>query len=129
MDLGFSGPPFTWTKLLNNQLIRERLDKGTANNLWRRIYPDVRVKNQIPIGSNHAPIILTLKPKDKFLPRPFRFEWMWTQDERCKEEIDNKWNRPFNGTNSNKIKRNIKSLPNDLRKWNREIFGNINSKF
>lgn len=128
MDLGSTGPPFTWIKQINNQLVKVRLDKRVANTQWRRLYPKTIIENQIPIGSNYAPIILTLEPKDKFLPRPFRFEWIWTQDERCKEEIENEWNKPFNGTKWNKIKRNLKTLPKALRKWNKEIFGNINEQ-
>lgn len=75
-DLGTAGPPFTWFKQINNELIKVRLNKGVANTQWRRLYPEAKIENQIPIGSDPAPIILTLKPKDKFLPRPFRFEWI-----------------------------------------------------
>lgn len=95
MDLGFLGPLFTWTKLINSQLVWVRLGKGVTKNLWRRICLEVRIENQLPTGSDCAPIILTLKPIDMFLPRPFRFEWMWTQDEWCGEEIKDKWNKPF----------------------------------
>jgi hypothetical protein len=46
MDLGFSGPKFTWTNLRGvADLIQERLDKGWANSEWKTNFPEASIQH------------------------------------------------------------------------------------
>lgn len=46
MDLGFSGPKFTWTNLRGvTDLIQERLDKGWANSEWKTNFPEASIQH------------------------------------------------------------------------------------
>lgn len=81
VDLGFEGRPFAWIKKLGeNNYVKERLDREATNIQWRLIFPKAIVENNSLYGSNHGPIFLKLELKMTFVPRPFRFKWMWTQD-------------------------------------------------
>lgn len=59
IDLGFSGPCFTWQ---NNQRgkynIRERLDRCLANQYWMNIFPTHIIKHICCTTSDHSPIYL-----------------------------------------------------------------------
>lgn len=86
MDIGFEGPPFTWVKIISeNNYVKERLDRGAANMNWLALFLDAIIENQCPYSSDHALISLNLTPRKSYLPRPFKFEWMWTQDPECRE--------------------------------------------
>ncbi|XP_028089245.1 uncharacterized protein LOC114289680 [Camellia sinensis] len=63
MDLGFSGPCFTWTNLRQaSGIIRERLDRALCNNDWHLLHPDTTIFHLPRIHSDHCPILLNLNP-------------------------------------------------------------------
>ena len=45
VDLGFSGPTFTWHGKRGGELIWERLDRGLANYDWLAKFPTGRIKH------------------------------------------------------------------------------------
>lgn len=85
-------------------LVKEILDRA-ANTQWKSMFRNAIIENHIPYGSNHGPIVLNLFSKRNYLPRPFRFEWMWTQDQDCKTEIENSWNQRNNNLKYKKVTR------------------------
>ena len=92
MDLGWSGPSFTWTnKRKGFAHIKERLDKAVGNAEWRIEFPDVMIQVLSAVGSNHSPLLLTLNSKGPKVCRPFRFFNMWLRDKSCLDLIKNSW--------------------------------------
>jgi hypothetical protein len=79
IDLGFSGPKFTWSNCHDmNFLIMERLDRVLANPDWWILFPEASVTHLTRTHSDHCPVLLTLCPHIPcILPRPFRFESIW----------------------------------------------------
>lgn len=79
-DIGYNGDMFTWT---NNKRggdrIRERLDRVLANAAWCASFPSAQCFHELIIGSDHAPIQLSLKHEDVRVRKPFRFENMWLE--------------------------------------------------
>ena len=60
-DLGFRGPKFTWSNCQDGyELIKERLDRGSANLEWRVLFPDAEVVAEVATHSDHAALILRL---------------------------------------------------------------------
>ena len=74
-------------------------------------------------NSNHAPLLIDTNPKDEFLPRPFRFEAMWTRDPRCAGVIKEAWKLQVFGSPSFVLRRKQGNTAFSLKKWNREVFG------
>jgi len=79
MDLGFSGPKFTWTnKREVGGLIQCRLDRVWANPEWKAAFPEATVTHLAKVNSDHCPLLLSLSSNvSNASSRPFRFQPMW----------------------------------------------------
>ena len=60
VDLGYSGPDFTWHGWRRGELIWERLDRGVANYDWVSSFPTARIQHLHYYTSDHRPILLSL---------------------------------------------------------------------
>lgn len=81
VDLGFSGPKFTWVK--NSKIansLKLRLDRFLASTDWKVTFPEAHVKHLPRVLSDHAPLLLSLQTIHMPDPnlKPFRFQAMWT---------------------------------------------------
>lgn len=77
MDLGYRGPKFTWFKRNGDgEGIFERLDRGVANPAWINNFHEGYIQHLTAASSDHRPIILRTKNRDKRRNRPFRIESM-----------------------------------------------------
>ena len=79
VDLGYSGPDFTWKGRWRGEMIWERLDRGVANYEWFTKFPTGRVRHLNCFTSDHRPILLSLDAggeRHKWHRKPFRFEAM-----------------------------------------------------
>lgn len=80
VDLGFNSNPFTWNNgRLGAANIRERLDRGIANQAWR-VFPNASIIDAPASASDHLPLILNTNGHSNIHRRPFRFEAMWVRD-------------------------------------------------
>jgi exonuclease III len=75
VDLGFVGNRYTWSNHRSGRdNIRERLDRGLANQDWIQIFPNSLI-NRFPAShSDHCPILLSFAGTYRDLPKPFCFE-------------------------------------------------------
>ena len=76
VDLGFSGPRYTWTNRREiNNLIQERIDRYFMNPSRCLLYSDARVSHLTRCHSDHCPVLLEIVPRQTtFLKMPFRFQ-------------------------------------------------------
>lgn len=89
-ELHRAGGKFTWS---NEQLspTREVLDIVLVSHLWDNIYPLVTVISLPRIGSDHNPLIVTLKEEWDKVERVFRLDPTWLREENFKREMIDKW--------------------------------------
>lgn len=65
-DLGCRGGFFTWSnRHADDTFTKERLDKCVANNQWRIMYKEFRVKGLAGRCFNHLPLLLSLMGDEK----------------------------------------------------------------
>ncbi|CAN1177321.1 Putative ribonuclease H protein At1g65750, partial [Linum perenne] len=117
LDVDFTGPRFTW---FHGQ-IRQRLDRAVCNAEWTMSFPEVVVRHLPRIRSDHRPILIhclaDLVPHRSI--RPFRFVAAWLEHDTFPPTLKNAWsyNVPTPAA--------LTSLQSKLRRWNKDIFGNI----
>lgn len=128
MDLGFMGNPFTWSNCRHcHGLIEERLDRGVVNGEWRCLFPRTTITHIAQTASDHAPILLdTLGGRDN-RPRPFRFEAFWANDQRSIQIVETAWQIQEMESPTYSLSQRLKATKCALRRWNREVFGNIHT--
>jgi hypothetical protein len=75
VDLGFVGNRFTWSNHREGSFnIRERLDKGLANQNWVHLFPNSLVNHIPATQSDHCPLLISTTGSYLNIPNPFRFE-------------------------------------------------------
>jgi hypothetical protein len=68
VDLGFSGPKYTWNNRQQGQdNIRVRLDRAVANGQFLQFFGDAHVDNIITTSSDHHAALLSLKKQRKVI--------------------------------------------------------------
>ncbi|XP_030930474.1 uncharacterized protein LOC115956154 [Quercus lobata] len=121
VDLGFSGPRFTWTNRREVQnLIQERIDRFFVNPEWCVLFPEARITDLTRFHSNHCPVLLETKPQNRVrLNRPFKFQKFWLADMSFPRVVDQAWNQ------SSHLEEAIDKFMVKANDWNRDQFGNI----
>ncbi|PRQ51592.1 putative transcription factor interactor and regulator CCHC(Zn) family [Rosa chinensis] len=121
VDVGYQGPDFTWS----NNRIKERLDRGFCNDLWRLKFPDAFLQHLPKMKSDHCPLLLHSNSyvNSTNAEKPFRFQAMWMSHDQYSDFITNHW-KEYSGV----LQEKVSSLARDLKEWNSKTFGNIFKK-
>ena len=128
IDLGFSGPKFTWHGKRRGEFVWERLDRGVANYEWLNRYPTGRVQHLHCFTSNQRPLLLALDPNGeshKWKRKPFRFEAMWLMDLGCRDTVAKAWTYQTEGTPMFQATKKLRKCKKMLKKWSMDHFGNV----
>ena len=93
IDLGFSGPRFTWTNRKEmNALIQERIDHFFVNPEWFSLFPEAKVTHLTRCHSGHCLVLLETQPRPStFFKRPFKFQSFWVFDPSFSNVVANAW--------------------------------------
>lgn len=125
LDLGFTGPQFTWTNKRDGRcLIKQRIDRAWANPSWKALFPNSELFHLPRVHSDHCPLLLNLDFFD-FTPRnrKFRLEKFWLGHPEFKTLVEHHW-----GENEDNVLSCSKKLAISLKKWAKRTFGNIFEK-
>ncbi|XP_059071116.1 uncharacterized protein LOC131863509 [Cryptomeria japonica] len=123
MDL--KGDFFTWTnKRAGNNLIQVRLDRALVPNVWVCNYL-CSLYALSRIGSDHYPISYFVESVFRKRKFPFRFEKMWLSHPFLYDNIKKWWNISINGSTMFRVAKKFVEVKSNIRKWNKESFGNI----
>jgi endonuclease/exonuclease/phosphatase family metal-dependent hydrolase len=94
VDLGFTGPKYTWTNKQDaGSNVRVRLDRAVGNGAFTAMFDDCRVENVITTSSDHMALSISL---DTFsspsvrspVQRGFRFEAAWLHSPEYREVME-----------------------------------------
>ena len=122
MDLGFSGPKYTWkNKRESGNLIQCRLDRCWVNPGWKELYPEANVTHLARVDSDHCLLLLNLNPNlGSTADRPFRFQTIWLSHSDFLTVVRDAWA----GREENLVEA-ITNFSTKAQRWNREVFGNV----
>ncbi|CAM9004002.1 unnamed protein product [Rhodiola kirilowii] len=124
-EVGYTGSKYTYSnRRQGSDETKCRLDRALATPEWRNIFKGAEVRHLTTFHSDHRPIQLCfIKPAVKWSGL-FRFETMWTRDQRFKKVVSSQWSLLQAGTLMDKLE----GLKAPLTKWNKRVFGNVNEK-
>lgn len=125
IDMGFRGNPFTWKRgKVVNTYVAKRLDRVLCCAHARLKWQEAVVTHLPFFSSDHAPLYVQLEPQTMGNPskRPFRFEAAWLKHEGFKELLLNSWDGEIKTPDA------LYRLRGTLKKWNREVFGDIQNR-
>ncbi|KAA3457419.1 reverse transcriptase [Gossypium australe] len=113
-DIGYSGTWFTWERgNLPETNIRERLDRGVANDKWISLFPKVCIQHLPFAASDHCPLLINLRDV-RILSRAnrFHFEAWWTMEESFESVLKDIWE-----STSGELMEKLKILQGGLEQW------------
>ncbi|XP_075669007.1 uncharacterized protein LOC142638831 [Castanea sativa] len=121
LDLGFSGPKFTWLNRRQiSDLILERIDRCFANPAWRTLYLEASVTYLPRDFPDHCLVLLELtRPPPTATEKPFRFHTMWMHHPDFPNVVRKTWEPNPN------LQTAVKSFVDNAKQWNKSVFGNI----
>ncbi|XP_035541166.1 uncharacterized protein LOC118344500 isoform X2 [Juglans regia] len=121
LDLPLVGGEYTWS----NSRGGSRLDRFLVSSSWEAHYPKSCQKRLSRVCCNHFPILLDCGGIHES-KRYFKFKNMWLEVEGFVDKIRSWWlSYHFEGTPSFVLASKLKALKVDLKKWNKEVFGNV----
>ncbi|KAF5959124.1 hypothetical protein HYC85_000333 [Camellia sinensis] len=128
-NLGFVGPIFTWSNNRGgNALVRERLDRGFANDAWQLLFPHAKVYPMACTSSDHLPICVDICGAKEQCQSPasghlmYRFEAMWLRHANCEQVVADNW-LPSSNADVRSLVSIIAHVSSSLRRWDRNVFG------
>ena len=122
IDLGFSGPKFTWARGLSPNTRKEaRLDRALCNSEWQVRFQDGTVQHLLQACSDHSPLLIATGSRTHTtLPgKPFRFQAAWATHDQFEDVVKTNWNSP------SPLMPKLTELALSMSKWNKEVFGNL----
>ena len=131
LDLGFTGPEFTWNGNRHGYVIWERWDRGVANYDWMARFLTVIIRHLHCVASNHRPILLVFDPNGeatRWKHKPFRFEEMWLAEKECGATVKRAWEIQPSGNHMYRVVTKIKKCKKLLKSWSKEHFGSIKNQ-
>ena len=122
-DLPLVGKTFTWFK--SNGSAKSRLDRVLVSEEWMDIWPMCKQYVQQREVSDHCAIVVKSVEKD-WGPKPFRSIDAWLKEKDFGELVKGMWlSYSVQGSAFTKVKEKLKCLKGDLKMWNKDVFGNI----
>jgi len=128
IDMPFCNGTFTWSnRRAGKHQIASKLDRFLISDNATNLGGDLSAAILAHTGSNHWPIALQWQRPGDATKRPFRFEGFWLSHPAFKDFVSTTWASfvPPEGSKMFKFQQKLRFLKGHLKRWNREIFGNI----
>lgn len=127
LHLPTRGAEFTWSngrKLAAHT--QKRLDRSICDDNWISYWNSSSCYTLTKCHSDHHPLLLIMKKGAKSHPSPFKFLSMWPDHPDCSRLVSEIWAKPVAGCPMYILSQKLKSLNNELKVWNKTVFGDIN---
>ena len=121
VELPIVGKRYTWFKA--NGSAKSRLDRVLVSNEWLLKWPRCKQYVQPRVVLDHCAIVVKSVVKD-WGPKPFRSIDTWFLEPGFLAMVKEKWDSySMQGNYFSRLKDKLKNLKADLKVWNRDVFG------
>lgn len=125
IDLPLIGQKFTYYR--PDGTCKSRLDRMLFNEEWIKKWPDLNLRSLGRTISDHCPIFLQSSTKD-WGPKPFKFINGWISHPEFASMVKSKWESYIvDRWSSYILKEKLKLLKTDLKVWNKDVFGMLDT--
>ena len=125
LDIPRVGKKYTWFKA--NGTAKSRLDRFLVSEEWLQLWPAAKQYVQPRMVSDHCALVLKSYAKD-WGPKPFRSFDVWLKEPGFKVMVKDKWESyQVQGNSMSSFKDKLKLLKADIKEWNRNVFGCVES--
>ncbi|XP_028098101.1 uncharacterized protein LOC114297823 [Camellia sinensis] len=125
-DLPLLGKKFTWC----NSAVGERwsrIDTVLVDPNWLEVFK-LKLWGLPRLISDHCPLLVMEDDRD-WGPKPFRFVNAWCLHPSCAPLVDKSWKETVvHGWAGYILLKKLKALKQNLRIWNKEVYGNVSFK-
>ncbi|XP_057443259.1 uncharacterized protein LOC130735191 [Lotus japonicus] len=126
VDIPTAGKKFTWYR--PNGQAMSRLDRFLVSNDWYSSWPDCVQEVLERDLFDHCPVLLRLG-RHNWGPYPFPVLNCWIHDHRFKPFVETSWSSlQAEGWGAFVLKEKLKAHKEGIKRWNKEIFGDLNTK-
>ncbi|GAU51438.1 hypothetical protein TSUD_413380, partial [Trifolium subterraneum] len=126
IDLPLMGRKFTWMQ--PNGRCLSRLDRVLVSQNWHKEWGNETLWGLKRDVSDHSPILVKYNDHD-WGPKPFRFNNYWWSNPSFRKVVSEAWGSyNVTGWKGYVVKEKMKLLKGVLKTWNKEVYGNIDSK-
>lgn len=126
IDVALQGRKYTWYK--DNGMCKSRIDRALINEKWAEKWSETGLRGLPRTVSDHCAIILQTYQTD-WGPKPFRFINAWMSNPQFLEVVQASWREGgIEGWGCFVFMEKLKRLKEALKIWNREHFGNMETK-
>ncbi|KAK8976329.1 hypothetical protein V6N11_074204 [Hibiscus sabdariffa] len=124
IEIQSKGGTYTWSnQICEENEICEKLDRVISSLEWSFLFPKAISIIEIPVASDHAPIVLLTDGLKKKARKEFKFESRWTLEEECSNIVQEEWTRTEQRNHRGTFRVKLRRTKVKLWKWNREKFG------
>lgn len=120
IDLQLEGSKYTWSR--GNS--RGRIDRCLVEAQWIERFPSIALKGVENIISDHVALSVQLNESQRWGPKPFRCLNTWFTHPTFKHIISTEWRNMGQWP----INRKLRLLKEPIKRWNGEVFSNIETK-
>ncbi|XP_018826667.2 uncharacterized protein LOC108995543 [Juglans regia] len=129
LDLPSSGQRFSWCNgRLGSRRIWARLDRILVNTAFMLRFGDGQMIYLSRTSSDHCPMVAQLNSIRRSGAWLFRFQRMWCTHENSLNVVREYWLQEVPCCPMIQMSIKLKKLKQVLKKWNREVFGKVESK-
>ncbi|XP_070029459.1 uncharacterized protein [Nicotiana sylvestris] len=125
-DAGYNGSTYTWCNGRSPKYrIWKRLDRALLNHEWLDIFPKTQVSHLSRVGSDHAPLLVTIEKQHGQKKRYFKFLNLWTEHPEFLEVVNNAWNKEVQGGPFWSFHLKMKNIVAALSMWSKDRIRDI----
>ncbi|XP_045831129.1 uncharacterized protein LOC123922456 [Trifolium pratense] len=123
------GNQFTWANARRGPAYAAlRLDRVICNSIWIDTWNSVSCCTLPKVQSDHHSLLFNFDSDVQTFPSSFKFQSMWMSHDDCKRVISEHWKKDVVGCPMFILQAKLKSLKPILKSWNKEVFGDVNTK-